>query len=124
VVSLEVLGKLRLVRLQIADDADHDRIALRDLEHPQVVFDPWARLDLDRADHAERDGEPAITIGVRSDWRGGRRTAVWRALRTRGIEKVNVRIDDRNRRLPLRVRGPRRRGGTDCSRDASQESPA
>ena len=48
-VTIEVLLEFRLVGLQVADDADDDRVALRDLEHPEVVFDPRARLHLDCA---------------------------------------------------------------------------
>ena len=106
VVPLEELRKLRLVRLQIPDDANHDRVSLRDLEHPQVVFDPRARLDLDCADDTERDRETAIAVGVGGDGSGARRrprTAVRCALRTGGIEQVNVGVDDRNRRR-LRLR--------------------
>ena len=129
VVSLEVLGKLRLVRLQIADDADHDGVSLHDLEHPQVVFDPRARLDLDRADDTERDCEPAIALGVGGDWSCARRrpgTAVRCALRTRGIEEVNVGVDDGNRRRlrDVGLWGPRHRGGSGCRRDAGQEGSA
>ena len=59
-VTVEILGELRLLRLEVADDGHDDRIALGDFEHPEVVLDPRARLDLDRADGAERRRERAI----------------------------------------------------------------
>ena len=59
-VTLQILRKLRLLGLQIADDPDDDRIQLGHLEHPQVVLDPRARFDLDRPDGPERDGQRAI----------------------------------------------------------------
>src|SRR4029077_14454930 len=80
VVALEVLGELGLVGLEIAQHADDDRIFLRDLEDPQVVLDPRARLDLDRADDAEWDRELPIPLRVRCQaWHAGR-TGVRRAL--------------------------------------------
>jgi len=107
VISIEVLRKLRLLRLEIPDDAHDDRVTLRDFQDPEVVFDPWTRLDLDRADDTEWGREPAIAIGIRSNrrlTRRGTRTAVRRALRPRRIEEMDVRIDDWNRR---RLRGVR-----------------
>ena len=124
VVSLQVLRKLRLVWLQVADHADHDRITLGDLEHPEVVLDPRARLDMDRADDAERDRERAIALRVGGDRSGARRrlgTAVRRALRARRIEEVNMGVDDRNgRRLRLRARSCRRqRGGGNARQEGT-----
>ena len=81
VVALEVLGELGLVRFEFADHADDDRIVLRDLEHPQVVLDPRARLDLDRADDAQRNRELPIALRVGCHaWHAGR-TGIRRALR-------------------------------------------
>src|SRR5439155_25201665 len=47
-------------------------------------------------------------------------TAVRCALWTGGIEEVNVRVDDGNRRR-LRLGGPRHRGGSGGGRDAREE---
>src|SRR6185503_1176244 len=53
VVPRQHVAVIRLVGLQIANDADDDRVALSDLEHPQVVFNPGARFNLDRADDSK-----------------------------------------------------------------------
>ena len=99
-VAIEVLLELGLVGFEIADDADDDRVALRDFEHPEVVFDPRARFHFDGADRAQRHRELAIAIGVRGNRRRAcrARTAIRRALRTRGIEEMNVGVDDGDRR--------------------------
>ena len=123
VVALEVLGELGLVRLEIADHADDDRILLRDLEDPQVVLDPRARLDLDRADDAERDRELPIAFRVGCDaWHAGR-TGVRRALRAIRVEQVNVRVDDRDRR-GLGLSRRRQRSGRYSRGRARQEVSA
>ena len=105
VVAREHLREVGLVRFEVADDADDDRVAFGHLEDPQVVFDPRARFDLDRADDAERTRERG------GSEEAGRVAAVPRlsgpvrdALRPPRIEEVDVRVDDRNR-------GTRRAGG-------------
>ena len=127
VVALEVLGELGLVGLEIADHADDERILLRDLEDPQVVLDPRARLDLDGADHAQRDRELPIAFRVGSDAWHARRTGVRRALRAIRVVQVNVRVDDGNRRRlrfpwPRECRSgcgaPRRATGSLCAKES------
>ena len=88
-VPIEVLLELWLVGFEIADDADDDRVALRDVEHPEVVFDPRARFDFDRAHRTQRHRELAIAIGIRGNRRDTwhARAAVWRALRPGRIDR-------------------------------------
>ena len=62
-IAIEIFRELRLFGLEIADNADNDRVSLGDLEHPEVVFDPWARLDFDRADGSKRRRQRAIAAG-------------------------------------------------------------
>ena len=73
VIAAEVFCELRFVGLEVADDADDDRIPLGDVEHPEVVFDPGTCLDFDGADGAKRGRELAIPIRIRRDRRLSRR---------------------------------------------------
>ena len=116
-IAIEILGKLRLLGFEVADHADDDRVALGDVEHPQVVFDPRAGFHLDRADDAQRPGQRAIPRRRRGDRRTRRlRPGVRRSLRAIGIEQVDVRVDDGNR---LRLRG--QPGGDGGRGKASEE---
>ncbi len=97
-IAAEVLGKLRLLGLEVADDRDDHGVLLCHLEHPQVVLDPRARLDLDRPDGAERRGKRAIARRKRGHRRPRRfRTAIGRTLRAIRIEQMNVGVDDGDR---------------------------
>ena len=82
-VAIEVFLELGLVRLEVADDATMIVSFSRDFQYPEVVLEPRARLDLDRADRAS-GRQLAIAVGIsrnrRLTWHA--RAAVRRALRT------------------------------------------
>src|SRR5437016_1973254 len=52
VITLQILRKLRLARLQVPHRADNNGVLGRDVQDPEVVFDPRARFDLDSADNS------------------------------------------------------------------------
>ena len=120
-VAIEVLLELGLVGFQIADHADDDRVALRNVEHPEVVFDPGARFHFDRADRTQRHRQLAIAIGVgrHGSGAGHARPAVRRALRAGRIEKMNVRVDYGDCD-PLTA-GALRHGGDGCPCDTGHK---
>ena len=110
VISGQHFSEVRPRGLEVADHADHDGVPLRDFEHPQVVFHPRTRFDLDRADDAEGRRERAIAWRQRGLRRAGVGMArVGRALGPRRIEQMNMGVDDRDRGGCDLRRGPPRR---------------
>src|SRR5206468_9525570 len=97
VITVEHLREVRLVGLEVADDANDDRVALGDFEHPEVILDPGTRLDFDGAHNPEWQGQAAIARRQRRFHRNARRARVRRSLRSGGIEEVNMSVYDRNR---------------------------
>src|SRR5258708_2550168 len=95
--ALQVFVKVRLLGIDVADHPYHDVVGVGDLQRPQIVLDPVARLHMDRAHDAERLRPTPIRSGKRAADRGGRSGyECRRALRTVGIEEVYMRIDDRH----------------------------
>ena len=101
VVTVQIFLELGLVGLKIADGADHHPVRVHDFEHPEVVFDPWAGLDLNRAHNPQRRCQLAISrgqCGLRVSRAGRIGSALWPRL----VEQMDVAVDDGNRgRLSL-----------------------
>jgi hypothetical protein len=97
-VPLDVFGELRLGRIQPPHDADDDRVRLGDRQVPEIVFDPGARFDDDRADDPRRRRERPVAGGEGDLGLGGvgPRAYVGRALGACPVEEVDVRVDDRD----------------------------
>ena len=108
--TVEISRKSASARLQMSDCSDDDGVIFGDVEHPLVVFDERARLHLDGADDPERLGDFAI---ARRQRRHVQRLVVLRrpghAARPRGVEQVNVRIDNRDGGLLRKRRSGRSR---------------
>ena len=93
-IAVSVFLELGLVGLKIADHADHCRVGRRNLEHPEVVFDPWTGFDMNRP-HYTRGRYRAV--GGRKRWlRVPRIAEVGRPLRPCLVEQMDVGIDYRN----------------------------
>lgn len=83
---------------EIADEADHERVLLDDVEQPVVVGGERAGFNRDRADDAERCGESLEAV-----WKGWVVDQVaglgpGNATGTRWVEEMDVRVEDRKRR--------------------------
>ena len=99
VEAVELLAEAGVGGLEMADRADDDGVVLGDVEDPLRVFDERAGFDLDRAADAERLGEGAVARRQRGLVQ--RRVVFGRprhAAGTGGVEEMNVRVDDRDRR--------------------------
>ena len=96
--AIEVLREARLARLQVAHRADHQRVLLDRVQHPLVVFEPGAGLDLDGPDDGQVADRLAQPLGQRL--LVNQRVRLRRpghALGPRGVVQVDVGVD--NRRL-------------------------
>src|SRR5262249_11121303 len=99
VKAVEILPELRLAGFQVAHGPNHDRVFGQDVENPLVVLQPGAGLHLDSPDHSQRRRDLPVAVGQGSlveDRIVLRRPG--HALRARGVEQVDVRVDDRKRR--------------------------
>ena len=54
VITVQVFLELGFAGLKIADHADHDRVLLLNLEHPEVVLDPRTGFDVNGSNDSQR----------------------------------------------------------------------
>ena len=93
--AIEVGFEGVVVGIEVADEADDERVVLREVEDPLIVFDPFAALDDDDAIDASGHCDILTTIGagrfvedgVVLGWPGG-------ALGARGVVKMDVGVYD------------------------------
>src|SRR5262249_55602962 len=93
VISREHFAEVRFVGLEVADHSDDDRVPLGNFENPEVVFYPWAGLDLDRTNDPQWCCKCSVTRWQGWLHRHTRRTRPRCSLRPGGIEQVDVRVD-------------------------------
>jgi hypothetical protein len=116
---------------QVPDGAHHDVVGLSDVQHPLVVLQQWAALNLDGAHDAQPIHDLAVSRGQgRHVHHLVRRVVLagpWHAPGTLGIEQVNMRIDDGYgwRGLRARIRQGQPRGNAEkCSSIHRWKNPA
>src|ERR1700690_603088 len=99
VETLEIRPEVGRAGHQVPDGAHHDVVLARDIEHPLVVLEPAAALDLNGANDAQRLADGAVARRQRRLVQyGDLRVGPWRALGTERIEQMDVGVDDGHRR--------------------------